>query len=138
MSRYDNILQANITASMGPPPQHEAIHYEDDPRPEIKADHELWIRSLTNARELAEELYHMLKYIRHEGGGLQQTKGGFKLVPGLWLQKDWERVKLEILTPLKDKLVQLFGLCQMGVALSGRYDFPDPDDKIEQEVLFND
>ena len=141
MSRYNNILQTNITASPGPLPQHEAICYEDDPRPELKADHELWIRVLTNARELDEELYYILQYIRREGGGLQRTKTGYKLAPGLWLHSDWERVKVEMLTPLKDKLIQLFGLCQMGVALSGEYVFPTQStasNEPRQEVLFSD
>ena len=138
MSRYDNILQSTATDQTCPLIQYEGIAYEADPRPELKADHDYWVLILTNARA-DEELYHMLKYLRSQGAGLQRTKTSFKLVPGLWLHSDWERVRIEILTPLKDKLVELFSWSTISVLVSVGETWEELGEQTpRQEVLFDD
>lgn len=139
MSRYDNILQSMANDRSCPLINDEGIAYESDPRPELKADHDLWVLILTNARG-DDELYSLLKYLRYEGAGLQRTKTSFKLVPGLWLHSDWERVKSEILTPLKDKLVDLFNwsIIAIVVSVGDTWEGLTEQQEPQQEVLFSD
>ncbi|MHB8171247.1 MAG: hypothetical protein ACYDG6_06860 [Thermincolia bacterium] len=82
--------------------------YENDPRPDLQDDHELWVYTLKNAKEKYHETYGVLHGLRCCGAKLEETKLSLKLLPGNISATDWDAWKPKWLAPIREKLKELF------------------------------
>lgn len=130
MGRFSQIL-----SDIDSPPSPGSTNIQDkpheeksiDPRPDITSDHLLWVKVLTNAKEMFDEhkeinggqtsLFKILHGIRCGGGQLEETQQAYKLHHGNEEWPDdasWQVVRVRWLTPVKDDLIELFRLCKIG------------------------
>lgn len=133
MGRYDQILQGQTAGQTGntpaghppkfkfiplkPPPDCEI--YWHDPRPDLKEDHELWIRVLTEAYWYCqgdprlEQLYSTLHGLRCGGARVQRMPAGnLKLLPGEWKEDEWKQITAKYLGPYKEEVKAILMLAQ--------------------------
>lgn len=108
--------------------------YENDPRPDLQDDHELWVYALKNAKEKYFKTYGILHGLRCCGAKLEETKLSLKLLPGDISTADWDAWKPKWLAPIREQLKELFEF-----ASSDRYAdkiFPLGVEKTEQASIF--
>ena len=82
----------------------EVLDYEKDPRPDLEADHVLWVALLTTARERG-ELFGILHCLRYSGAHLRDKDFGMLIRPGEWDQAEYEAFRAKHLAPRKAEVV---------------------------------
>jgi hypothetical protein len=89
----------------------EVLDYEKDPRPDLEADHVLWVALLTTARERGEELFGILHCLRCGGAHLERDKDfGMLIRPGEWEKTEYEAFRAKHLAPRKAEVVEALRL----------------------------
>ena len=82
-----------------------------DPRPDIKQDHNLWLRILLGAKPYP-DLHARLHFVRCIGGYVMQTDTMYRLLQGEMTEEEWETVKVKVLQPAGDVLTEYFKFCR--------------------------
>jgi len=88
--------------------------YLGDPRGDKKDDHTHWQDLLWNSWHADQALYYLLHGIRCGGAEVVRTQSGFRLIPGEWSVDEWEEIKRDKLSLLRDKLIKVFKLTRLG------------------------
>lgn len=82
-----------------------------DPRPDIKHDHNLWMRILLGAKKYP-DLHARLHFVRCMGGYIKETETMYQLMQGEMTDQEWETTKEKVLEPIKEILVDYFKMCR--------------------------
>lgn len=126
MSRYLDMInsdtgQASKVDSIQFTPPADADFEDDqkkygsiDPRADKAVDHKYWEDLLWNCWHLQTELYYTLHGVRCGGGELTLTRDSFRLLPGEWMEQEWEEIKQKRLNPLREKLIGILRLTRVG------------------------
>jgi len=92
------------------------LDYEKDPRPDLEADHMLWVALLTLTRkqdptDSREGLFHVLHCLRCGGAQLVRDKDfGMLIRPGEWDKTEYEVFRSKHLAPRKAEVVEALRL----------------------------
>lgn len=100
--------------------------HPSDPRPDKISDHKHWKDVLWNAWHVDQDLYGVLHGVRCGGAEIVLTSTSFMLVPGDWSPGEWDDVKQRYLSPVKDKLIEVFRMSRLGLMTDedfGVFDF---------------
>lgn len=126
MNRFDKVFQeskqpsnlnqaqkaASAAAATMPLPT-RMLDYEKDPRPDLEADHVLWVALLTVARERQDDpgLFSALHALRCGGASLERDKDfGMLIRPGEWEKTEYEAFRAKHLAPRKAEVVEALRL----------------------------
>lgn len=85
-----------------------------DPRKDLVTDHRHWKQVLWNCWHLERDLYYVLHGTRCGGAQLTETAASFRLLPGEWLESEWDEIKQKWLNPVRDKLIEIFMVSRWG------------------------
>jgi len=122
MNRFDRVFKeikqendlnkatkpVQATTAFRPP---EVLDYEKDPRPDLEADHVLWVALLTTAREKDMGLFGVLHALRCGGASLERDKDfGMLIRPGEWEKTEYEAFRAKHLAPRKAEVVEILRL----------------------------
>lgn len=96
-----------------------------DPRPDIKQDHNLWLRILLGAK-VYPDLHARLHFVRCLGGYIMETDTMYRIMQGEMTADEWLTVKNKALQPIQDILIEYFRFCRNFTEIT--------DEKLIQEV----